>query len=35
MWQCQLDRIKTKLTIDGKKYDLWDYVNEKIGDSEL
>lgn len=30
-----LDRIKTKLTIDGKKYDLWDYVNEKIGDSEL
>ena len=30
-----LDRIKTKLTIDGKKYDLWDYVNEKIGNSEL
>lgn len=26
-----LDRIKTKLTIDGKKYDLWEYVNEKIG----
>lgn len=26
-----LDRIKTKLTIDGKKYDLWVYVNEKIG----
>lgn len=28
-----LDRIKTKLTIDGKKYDLWEYVTEKIGDS--
>lgn len=26
-----LDRIKTKLTIDGKKYDLWEYVEEKIG----
>lgn len=29
-----LDRIKTKLTIDGKKYDLWEYVNEKITGNE-
>ena len=25
-----LDRIKTMLTIDGKKYDLWEYVDGKI-----